>query len=194
MERRKSFRYRMDFEGPWLSVMTALLGCAFFLRAVYYFGVQGLSDGLGTLLLMMSFPMILEASIIILLRGVRLNAPGLCGILMSLYCVLLIIQSFFYGDILRTILGVAGYLVCGVAVMALLLGWVRSCGLVFAVFMITAAIRFLLFDLKTYVLDLRLIAFLPEAAALCVLLAMAVFPFGLKMMTSKTARQAVCEN
>lgn len=189
MKRRKPFRYRMDIEGPWLCAATALMGGAFFLRTVYYFGVQGLSDSLGTLLLMMAFPMILEAAFVIVLRGVRLNAPGLCGILMALYCVLLLVQSFFYGDVLRTILGVVGYLACGTAMLALLLGWFRSRGLVFTVFAVTAAVRFLLFDLGEYILNFRIGSFLPEAAALCALIAMAIFPFGLKQLAKKAPRR-----
>lgn len=191
MKRRKIYRYRMDIESSWTCAAAALMGGAFFLRAVYYFGVQGLSDSLGTLLLMMAFPMVLEAAFAIVLRGVRLNAPGLCGILSALYCLLLLVQSFFYGDALRTIMGIVGYLACGVAMLALLLGWFRSRGLVFMVFAVTAAVRFLLFDLGTYVLQLRLADFLPEVAALCGLLAMAFLPFGMKPAVKKSSRQMV---
>ena len=189
MKRTNPFRLRMDYDAPWLNVSAALMGSGFFLRAVYYFGVQGLSDSLGTLLLMMAFPMIVEASFVIVLRGVRLNAPGLCGILSALYCVLLLVQCFLYGDFLRTLLGIVAYTACGLVLMALILGWLKSRGLVFTVFAVTAAARFLLFDLGA-LLQLQLAAFLPEAAALCGLLAMALLPFGIKSV-KKASRRAV---
>ena len=134
MKKKSPFRLRMDFEGPRLNAAAALMGGAFFLRAVYYFGVQGLNDSLGTLLLMMAFPMILEAAFVITLRGVRLNTPGLCGILTALYCLLLLIQCFFYGNFLRTMLGIIAYPICGIALIALIFDLLRSRGLVFSVF------------------------------------------------------------
>ena len=182
----------MDFEGPWLNAAAALMGGAFFLRAVYYFGVQGLSDSLGTLLLMMAFPMILEAAFVIVFRGVRLNAPGLCGILAALYCVLLLIQSFFYGDFLRTMLGIVAYPVCGIALLALIFGLLRSRGLVVTVFAVVVAVRLLMFDLGAYILKLRLAEFLPEAAALCGLLSLTLLPLGMKIVKKAPRRIVQC--
>lgn len=190
MKKKNPFRYRMDFNGPWLSAAAALIGGAFFLRAAYFFGFRGLSDNLGTLLLVMALPMVLEAAFVIVLRGIHLNAPGLCGILAALYCVVLLVQCLLTGEILRILLGIVGYLACGIALLALILGWIHSRGLVFAVFAVTAAVQFLLFDLAD-VFALRMVEFMPEAAALCGLLAMACLPFGMKQVNRKASRRAV---
>lgn len=184
MKRNNPFRLRLDFDGPWLTAAAALMGGALFLRAVYYFGIQGLSDGLGTLLFMMAFPMALEAAMIIFLRGTRLNAPGLCGLMAAAYCLLLVAQCFLYGNFLRCVVGIAAYLVCGTMILALIFE-IRSRELVFAVFAVVAAARFVLFGLGA-LLRFRIGAFLPEAAALCGLIAMAILPFGMKKIARRS--------
>ena len=183
MKRKNPFRLRMDFDGIWINGAAALMGAAFFLRAVYYFGIRGLGENLGTLLLMMAFPMIVEAALAVMVRLARPNIPLVFGVICAVYCVLLLIQCFFYGAVLRTVIGIVAYPICAVALMALIFGLLRNRALVFVVFFATFAVRFLLFDLN----DLQSFR-LPEAAALCGILAMAMVPLGMKVI-KKAPRQ-----
>lgn len=180
MERNRKPRYRMDFGCPQLTASTALMGLAFFLRAVYYFGFVGLQNlGVMTMILHIILPMTLEIAFVLLLRGIRLNAPGVYGIICGLYCVVLVIMTFGYGNVLRTILGVIWYVVCGAAIVTTMGGILRSRILTATAFFLAVGVRFLCFDLGSYILDFHPVAFLPEAAGLCVLGAMAFLALGI---------------
>ena len=181
MKRKNPFRLWMDFDGPWLNLSAALMGVAFFLRAVYYCGVRGLGDDLGTLLLMMAIPMILEAAFAVVIRLVQPNVPLVFGILSSLCCILLLIQCFFSGDFLQILFGVIAYPVCIIAMMAFLFGLLRSRGLIFVVYAATFAVRFILFDFSDFQL--------PEVAALCAVLGMTMIPLGMKVIKKAPHRK-----
>lgn len=171
--------YHMDMDGKAVSTGCVLLGIALFLRAVYYFGFSRTeSVGFGTLLLGLILPLLLELALIVLLRGVKLDAAGLYGIIGAAYCVLLMVQCFQYGNVFRTVLGIIAYVLCGGLCFCAVAG-LLSKEISVAAFFLTAVIRFL-FVLKPYILGLHLIAFLPEAAGLCAVCALGYLVLGLK--------------
>lgn len=175
----KILRYHMEPEGKGLGACACFMGLAFFLRVMFYFGfTRTESVGFGILLVMLVVPMVLEAVFMILLRGMKLDAPGLYGILVAVYCVLLIFQALQYDGLLRMILAIIGYLVCGGIFMAVTAG-LLSRDISMMLFFVTAVVR-LLFVLRPYILAGRLIAFLPEAAGLCAVVAMGCLACGLK--------------
>lgn len=178
--KQKLKRYHTDFDSKGVSACAALMGVAFFLRVVYYFGFSRTETvGIGELLMMLIFPMVLEAVFMIVLRGVRLDAPGLYGILSAVYCVLLILQSLQYGSVLRMILAIIAYVVCGGIFLAVTAG-LLSKEISVTLFFLTAVVRFC-FVLKPYILSLHLVAFLPEAAGLCVVVALGCLASGLRL-------------
>ncbi len=172
--------YHMDFEGKWLGSAAVLMGMAFFLRVVYYFGFTQIQTvAISEMILLLILPLVLETGFIVLLRGVRLNAPLVLGILGAVYCGLLIAQSVLCGDILRMILGIIAYLLCGGLLVVVSLG-LLSKGIAVLVCLATAVVRLMVFDLKPYFLELDLVAFLPEAAAICAIVALAYLAMGMK--------------
>lgn len=175
----KALCYHMEPEGKGIRACACFMGLAFFLRVVYYFGfTRTESVGFGVLLLMLVVPMVLEAAFMILLRGVKLDAPGLYGILVAAYCVLLIMQGLQYGNLLRMIFAIVAYLVCGGIFLAVTAG-LLSREIAVTLFFVTACVRFL-FVLGPYILSMRLIAFLPEAAGLSAVVALGCLACGLK--------------
>ena len=184
MALKKTHSYRMDFEGRPHFAAAALMGGAFFLRAVYYFGfTRPETVGAWNLILFLILPMLIEATFMVLLRGIRLNAPGVYGILGAAYCLLLILQSFQSGSIFRIVLSVIGYLICAATLLSAT-GGLLSRGMAVVALFLTFAVRFLAFDLVGYIFSLRVVAFIQEAGTLCGLISLCCLSSGLKEKSS----------
>jgi uncharacterized MnhB-related membrane protein len=182
---KKTHDYRMDFESRQHFAAPALMGVAFFLRAVYYFGfTRPETVGAWNLIIFLILPMLLEAAFMVLMRGMRYNAPGMYGILGAVYCLLLMLQSFQTGSVVRIILSVIAYLVCGAA-LVVVTGGLLSRGVAVTALFVTLAVRFLFFDLSGYVFSFRIVGFIREAAALCGILGLGLLSLGLKEKTTK---------
>lgn len=180
MEKNRTLQVRLDLDGSSAQITASLMGIAFFLRIAYYLGfTRPEALGVGNLLVFLILPMLLEGGLMVLLRGVRLNAPGLYGILGAVYCVLLIIQSFQYGSVLRTVLAVAAYLLCGGSTLCAVKGLLNK-SLAAVLCFLTAVVRVVAFDLG-YLFALRIVSLLPEAAAVSGLLALGFLSMGLKV-------------
>lgn len=184
MVRKRTHDYRMDFESRQHFAAAALMGGAFFLRAVYYFGlIRPETVGAWNLTLFLVLPMLVEVAFMVLLRGVRLNAPGIYGILGTVYCLLLILQSFQSGNVLRIVLSIIGYLVCAASLLTAT-GGLLSRGMASTALFLTVTVRFLAFDLSGYIFSFRIVSFIQEAAALCGLLSLCCLSLGLKEKAS----------
>lgn len=181
MEKKRSLQIRMDFDGSKPYISSALMGIAFFLRTVYYLGFTRPEQlGFWSLLIFLILPMMLEAAFMVLLRGAQLNAPGIYGIFGAAYCFVLILQGFQYDSILRMLLAIGAYLLCGGALLAVVAGQLNK-KLAAVVCFLTAAVRLLAFDFGYYILGLRLISFMPEAAAICAVMALGFLSLGVKL-------------
>ena len=112
-------RYKINFESKWLVASTALMGLAIFCQALLFFVFrmpQSVSGG--TLTLYMILPMVLELGWIILLHSVKLNAPGIYGLIGCAFAVLLTVQICGTAGAGYIVLAILGYLVaCGGFVM-----------------------------------------------------------------------------
>lgn len=165
---------KVDVDSRNVVYAATLMGASFFMRSVFYFGLSRLEElGAGELLLSMILPMLLELGFLILLRGVRLNVPNVYSSMGAVYCLLLLLQSFGHGSILRTILEIVIYLAC--AALLVLVGMKLMKNELAAIAFFAAALVRILFDLGPYIFKFRLIALLPEAAAISGLLALGLF-------------------
>ena len=171
-------KYRMDPDGKYHLATTALMGLSFFLRVAYYFGFTRLEQTGGfELAMLMIVPMVLEIGFMVMIRGLKLNLPGIYGIMGAVFCAVLIVQSFCVGGVLRIVLSFIAYLVCGAALVGV--GWgLLSKSLGVCVLGLTFVVRLLAFDLK-YLLKLRLFVFMRESSRLCVILSLAFLCAGL---------------
>ena len=180
-------KYRMDPEGKWHLGATAMMGVAFFLRAAYYFGfTRPENTGGFEMAMFLILPMVLELAFMVMIRGVKLNLPGVYGIMGAVFCAVLAVQGIMIGGVLRIILSIIGYLICGAALVGV--GWgLLSKSLGVTALLLTFTVRLLAFDLKLLT-GLRLVAFMREAAGLCVILALAFLCAGLTERTRKAKK------
>lgn len=179
MAKTNSIQYRMRCDGKYHLSMTAFMGCAFFLRAAYYFGFTRPEQApLWDLILFLIIPMVMETAFMVMVRGLKLNLPKVYGIMGAVYCLLLMVQAIMLGGVLRIVLASIGYAFCAAALVCV--GWSilkKSIGVL--VLLATFAVRVLVFDLSL-IRNLQLIALMRECAGLCVILALVFFCAGLK--------------
>lgn len=182
--KQKRDRYHVDMESGGIFACTALMGVSLFLRVMYYFGFTRTETvGFGELLLWLILPLLLEASFIILLRGFRMDAPGLYGILGTACCLLLLLQSMGYDSLLRMILGIIIYVICGGILLGVTAGLLSS-QIGVTLFFVTGVVRILL-DVKPYILEFHPVALMIEAAGVCMVLALGCLATGLKKGKTK---------
>ena len=174
-------RYRMDFDGKGVSAAGIFLGTALFLRIVYYFGFGRIFDsGLWEMLVWLILPGILEVTTIALLRAIRFNAPGVYGILGALECLLLIVMCFGYGEVLRTVLGVLAYAVCGSLIFTCSAGWLSK-EIATLMLAVTAFVRIVFFDFPGIMRDFLSVEMLLQLTSLCVVLGLLSLTLGIKL-------------
>ncbi len=119
MNLKQLVRYKIDFSHKCAVISGGLMGISVFLQVLYFTLVKPMPDcGSAELTLFLWFPLVLEAAWIVLLRGVRFNAPGVLGIVGAIACLLLITQSFFGGSVPLAILSVVLYLLAGAVLLA----------------------------------------------------------------------------
>ena len=171
-------RYHIDVDSKGATACTALMGLAFFLRALYYFGLTRTETvPFGELLLMMVLPMVLEGAFMVFLRGLRLDLPLLYGVLGALACVLLLIQGCQDVGVLRMVLVIVAYVLLGALLVCTSLGLLTK-QIALTAILVVGIVRFYL-ALKPYIFTFRPVAFLTEAAGLCVVFALAGLVSGL---------------
>ena len=122
------------------------MGLSFFLRVVYYFGLTNiLTYDAGAIILNIIMPLLLCAGYIVLLRAVKLNAPGIFAILGAAFCLMILIWNFSTGDVLRILLSVVFYLLSGLVLLATAGGYIPGRLPSSAIFMVLLLSRFLFY-------------------------------------------------
>jgi hypothetical protein len=156
------------------------MGVAFFLRMAYYFGFTRPEEaGAWSLIVFLFLPALLEAGYMVTVRGLKMNMLKVYGIMGAACCLLLMLQAFTAGGVLRIIFAIPAYLLCGAAVFGVCWGYLhKSLGV--TVLAVVFGLRLFVFDVIDYILKLRFIPFIREAAGLCVLLALMCLLVGLQ--------------
>lgn len=163
-------RYRMDMDGKAMNTGLAAIGSSFFLRAVYYFGCVRIENiGFLELLLWMILPMLLEGALIVLLRVIRLDAPGIYAILAAAFGLVLMLQNLDASDLVRMILSILAYLCCGVLILGVAKGFLSK-QIAVTAYLVTALVRFFGFEMVQFVMKLRVIAYIKEITGLLVVI------------------------
>lgn len=182
MKLKKYNQYKMDMRGNWTQFCGAMMGCSFFLRIVYYFGLINLRDiAASEIFATMLLGLLLCAAFVIVLNYMRLNAPGIYGILGAVQCLLLIIGNFSSGSVLRIILSIIWYAFAAVVLLATIGGYLPGRVFSSVVFFVSIVVRIVCYDLG----KIGLLRWVTEAAVLCALLALAAIPMALTPINKK---------
>ena len=148
MQLTKYYDYRMHFKRSWTSASGALMGAALFAKMVYYFGLTDISQcGFFEILFSMALPVLLCAGYVILLRFLKLNAPGIFAILGAALYVLVMVDSIHSGGAVRIVLSLVAYLTAIFLLIATVAGYMPDKIFVLAIGFLIPVFRLLLFDL-----------------------------------------------
>ena len=126
------------------------------------------------------FTMILGTALclgyLITLSVMRLNAPGIYGILGAIHCVLLIFGSFTTGDPLRIVLAVLWYALASGVLILTVGGYLPGRLLAMLMFAIPIIVRVFFYDFG----HLSILHWVREFGVLLALIGLACLPMGLK--------------
>ena len=175
MSKFKPIRYRMDPKGKAADTAAGLMGIGMFLRIVYFFALTRLeSVGAFMLIFGLILPLIAEVGFIVMLKGLRLNNPWLYAATGAALCIVLLVLSFQYSSVLRLVLAILMYLVCGGGLIAMVMGFLPNKAVKWG-FIAVAAGRLVFFNIVQNVIGFHPVALVFEAAAMLELLALSGF-------------------
>ncbi len=181
MQLKRYRRYKMNFNGSLCSAFCVLCGLSLFLRIAYYFMFTNPADcGIGELIFSMALPLLLMVLILVVLKFLKRNAPGLMGVLGCCACLLLMVSSFLSGDILRMVLSVFAYLIASVLLLGTAGGYVPTRLFCVAWFCLLFLVRLLFFLPRG-----RILALVLAASDLSVIAAMAILPLTMQPVNPK---------
>lgn len=148
MQLTKYYDYRMNFKRSWTGASGALMGFALFAKMVHHFGLTDISRcGFFEILFSMALPVLLCAGYIILLRFVKLNAPGVFAILGAALYFLVMVDNIRSGGVLRIVLSLVAYGTAIFLLIATVAGYLPDKIFVLAIGFLIPVFRFFLFDL-----------------------------------------------
>lgn len=149
---RRIARYKLNFDSNWMLVSGVLMGVCFFAQAIYFLGILKLRGlDFPMLVLHLIAPMALEFFWLVLLRGTKLNAAGVYGILGTMMLILFLAQACVYGGV-WDIVSTALYVLFGGAALIFITGGFFPYKLIgMAVMAIIISVRFFVFDWAAYV-------------------------------------------
>ncbi len=169
-----SVRYRLNFEKKGLTGSASLMGVGFFLQALYFFGFgYALTADTSVLVQYLIIPMFLEAAWCMMLRGFYFDGPGLYGILGTLFCLLLTVQTVLSGNILGAVLAILTVLPAAASLLAITGGYLKTRLPGMAIFLLVIGVHLLLCRTQPLLL---------EIASLCPMLSIFLFFMGLEVM------------
>lgn len=175
-------RYQMNFAGEWLRRSAMCMGLSVFLLAVYYLGFHNLKDfSFGTLLVGFWLPLILGVVFVVLLRGLKWNAPGIYALLCVAFCLVYILGTFLTGSVLRILIGIPVFALCAAVYIVIVGGYFPSWMPASLYFAGVIVVRLLVFDSGLS----GITDWIKEAAVLCSMGAFLLLPMGLKEVKRK---------
>ncbi len=170
-------QYRMYFNAKSLDFSALCMGLSMFLSVMYHLAFRGLDAfSTGTLIIQLWLPLFFGMLYLVLLRGIRWNAPGLYAIIGAVFCVIYILDAFTSGSVGKILLGVPSWLICAAALVIVVGGYFPSRLPASLLFGLAIGLRVVLFDIGR----LNALEWVAEAAHLFSMAAFLFLPVGLK--------------
>lgn len=149
MNLKKYHRYRMDFSSTAARLSVLCMGGSLFLLAVYYFLLRDFSTiKAAEAIFSLVLPIVLCVGYIVLIRFVKLNAPGLFAIVGTAVCLVLMISAFSSGSLLHGVLGCVWYILSALVLIGVAGGYFPGTQPASVMFAIAMTVRLLAFDLR----------------------------------------------
>lgn len=174
---KQYYQYRMKFNGKSLEFSALCMGLSLFLSALYYLAICGLDAfSTGVLIVQLWLPLLFGIVYLVLLRGIRWNAPGIYAIIGTLFCMIYILDAFISGSMGKILLAVPSWVLCAVALIIVIGGFFPSRVPASLLIGIAIGLRVLLFDVGR----LSPLEWIAESTHLFSMAAFLFLPIGLK--------------
>lgn len=148
---KQLMRYRIAFDGKCTYASTLSMGVAFFLQAIYYFVFADLpSCSTLEIALFLILPLSLEGAWFLLLRGFKVNAPGLLGMLAAALCLLQGVQNLFCGSVLQAVFFMVWFVLAAVVVIFVSGGFMPYRVMIVLVFLIPLCVQLVILDQQIF--------------------------------------------
>lgn len=173
--------FKLNPNGKWATLSGVLLGIAFFVQAADHLLLHELREvSIWRLLVMMALPMLLEGAWCMSLRAFRIDRAEVYGILGAAFCLILLLQSFFWHGIFQIVLFIILLLAAGAAMVLITWGFFAHRALGALIFLLLSALRVLLVLLHRLGAAHDWLGLLTDLPSICMLLAMTVFFAGIR--------------
>ena len=140
-------RYKMDFSAKSIWFSTICMGASLFLLVLHYLAFRYFTDTpMWELTVFLWIPAFLGIGYVILLRIVRLNAPGVYAILGVLICMLMLVWECLGGNTMHMVLFGILYILSGVVLILASGGFIPGRLPAFIVFAIVFVLRLVFTD------------------------------------------------
>ena len=169
-------RYLINFESKWIQGCSILMGLGFFSCLLYYFAIASLRDvGAVELIFALLMGIVLCGGFVVCITCLRLNAPGLYGIIGAVECLCILFLAFTTGDVVRILLSVVWYIPAAFVLLRTVGGYLPGRLLAAVMFFVPVVVRVLFFDLGS----IDILAWVRELFVLCTLSGTACFAMSL---------------
>ena len=178
----KSMTCRVAAEGRWGKAAAAWMGLSFFLRMVYYFGLQNMNDVPGfEIVFSVVLPLLISVAFILCLKLEKLNYPiAIAGLGLAFAVNGFLNEPMGVGVVLSAVLVLA---MAGL-ILAAVLGYIPERKWLLWAGMGALGFRALFVDLFGYILplgDWQIVAWIPMASNLCGVAALSALCAALKL-------------
>lgn len=178
--------YKMNFDSKCTHASACLMGLSFFFCIFYYLGLgYAFRGGAGLWLFCVILPLLIGGAYV-LLAALKCGTPILYGGLGSALLLLMAVIACFSGSVLRSMLGLLAYGICGILFFATLGGYVPDKAPVSILIGLCMGLRVLLFDLR----GLSLVQWILELSYLALLFSLLLLPCGLRRKRKKSVHKA----
>ena len=175
-------RYGMNFKDKWVDNCASVMGVSLFLRVVYFFG---LTDFAACSAMQIVVDLILtiglSVAFLVMLVGLRYNAPGLYAMMGGGLLLFLMITTFSTGDALRIIFAIPAYGLAAVALVGTVAGYLPGKLLAVCTLVLPLTVRFLAYDLG----QLSLFTWVLEISRLLIIVSMLCFVTALRPLKNR---------
>ncbi len=182
----KSMTCRIAVKGRWGNAAAAWMGLSFFLRMVYYFGLQNMNDVPGLeIAFSVVLPLLISVAFILCLKLEKLNLPIVIAGLAVGFAV-----NYFLCEQMSAAGILSGVLVLAMAglILAAVLGYIPERKWLLWAAMAALGFRAVFVDLLGYILPLgewQIVAWIPMASNLCGVAAISCLCVALRLMKAE---------
>lgn len=163
-------------EGKWATRSGVLMGIAIFIQALDFFCLRDLSSVKAfQLTVALVLPLALEAGWCFCIRVLRLNRAEVFGLVGAACCLLMLLQTFFYGSIGLMILFILLFLIAGAGMVLISFGFISRRALGCLVILAVALVRILTVVFHRILGGTNWMGYLSDLPSVCLLLALCCF-------------------